>query len=115
MSERGNGGFTVCPAAVVDAPADRVWELVSRPDGLALWVDANLQSATPTGPARPRQRMTFTARAMGRGFPIIMTVSEADPERYRLGLAIDLPFGVRNDEVITITTTSPRSCVVRFG
>lgn len=99
----------------MDAAADRVWELLTWPDGLDRWVDADLLSASPTGVAQPAQQMLFTAHAVGRGFPLTITVREVDPDGRRLRLEIDLPFGIRNDETVTVVEMAPTRCLVRFG
>lgn len=84
---------SVCPAAVARAPVERVWALVSSPEGLDAWVDATLVSADPDGPARPGQTGAF-----GRRFPVTIDVLEVDQEAGRLRVLVGLPFGLVNDE-----------------
>jgi hypothetical protein len=40
---------SVCPSAVVEAPVDRVWELVTHPEEFGRWADAALVVAEPPG------------------------------------------------------------------
>lgn len=107
---------SVCPATVVDAPAERVWALLTRPDGFDLWVDADLVSAEPEGPAHPGQRMRFRA-AVGLGFslPLTVDVGEIDTAGGRLRLRASLPFGITNDQTTTVSDAGDQRTVVRFG
>jgi uncharacterized protein YndB with AHSA1/START domain len=107
--------LSVCPAAVVDAPVDKVWELLTRPEGFDLWADAKVVAAEPEEPARPGQRLHLVARALGWGFAVTIAVREVDVEGRRLRFLVDLPFGVVNDEVVTMAATGDGGTLVRFG
>ena|SRR2546427_6808321 len=105
---------SVCPSAVVDAPLELVWELLTSPEGLDTWVDATLVAAEPAGPARPGQRLRLET-ALGRRWPITIDVLEVDSERRRLHFRVDLPLGLVNDETMTMTAVDDRKTLVRFG
>ncbi len=94
---------------------ERVWELLTTPAGFDLWVDAALVAAEPEGPARSDQRLHCVASALGRAFAVTIEVLEVDPERRRLHLLVDLPFGLVNDEVITLAPAGEGRTLVRFG
>jgi uncharacterized protein YndB with AHSA1/START domain len=106
---------SVCPSAVVEAPVKRVWELVTSPEGFDTWTDATLVAADPNGPARRGQRLRLATRAFGRGFPVTIDVLEVDDERHLLHLRVELPFGLVNDETVTLTATGDGRTLVRFG
>jgi len=106
---------SVCPAAVVGAPINRVWALVSSPEGLDAWVDATLLSADPDGPARPGQRLRLETGALGRRFPVTIDVLEVDEEAHRLRLLVALPLGVVNDENVTLSPAGGGGTLVRLG
>lgn len=106
---------SVCPSAVVDAPVDRVWDLLTQPEGFDLWTDASLVTAEPGGPATPGQELHLVTRALGRTFAVRISVREVDPERRRLHLLVTLPFGIVNDEVMTMAQAGPARTLVRFG
>jgi uncharacterized protein YndB with AHSA1/START domain len=107
---------SVCPSALVEAPIERVWDMLTRPDGLDTWADAILVSADPAGPARPGQRLRMTTTpALGRTFPVTIDVLEVDVERHRLRFRVDLPLGLVNDETVTITDAGDGRTLVRFG
>jgi hypothetical protein len=107
---------SVCPSAVVEAPVERVWELLTRPERFDVWADATLVAAEPDGPAQAGQQLHFVTRAFGWGFAVTMEVREVDAERRRLHLLVGLPFGLVNDEVITMAgAEAPGRTLVRFG
>src|SRR5690348_6731500 len=94
--------LSVCPSALVEAPVERVWSLVARPEGYDRWVDAALVAAEPDGPVQPGQQLHLVTRELGWTFAITFHVDEVDAERHRLHLLIELPMGVVNDETITM-------------
>lgn len=107
--------LSVCPSALVEAPVERVWDLLTRPEGFDLWADAALVVAEPVGPAQPGQHLHLVTRALGRTFAVTIEVHEVDAERGRLGFLVKLPFGLVNDETITIAKTGDGRTLVRFG
>ena len=71
-------------------------------------------SAEPPGPVRAGQHLRFEAPFLGRALGVTMDVREVDPERRRLHLLVRLPFGIVNDETITMVEV-PAGTLVRFG
>lgn len=106
---------SVCPSVVVEAPIQRVWELLTSPEGFDTWADATLVAAEPDGPARPGQRLRLVTHAFGRRLPVTIDVLEVDAERHLLHLRIDLPLGLVNDETVTMKAISDERTLVRFG
>ena len=101
--------------AVVEAPFEQVWDLVTNPEEFDKWADARLVSAEPPGRARAGQRLHLVTRALGRVFGVDMSVLEVDAERRRLHLLIHLPFGLVNNETITMASAADNRTIVRFG
>jgi uncharacterized protein YndB with AHSA1/START domain len=102
----------VCPSDVVNAPADRVWQLVATPIELARWSDTALIGA-PDRELRAGDRLVLGAGIAHR-MKVIFSVREVRrPEQ--LHLHIRLPFGVTNDEVIRITPLGANACRVTFN
>lgn len=106
---------SVCPSAIVEAPVARVWELLTRPEGFHLWTDAALVAAEPPGEARPGQELHLVTKAFGWTFAVRISVREVDAERRRLRFVVDLPFGVANDQVTTLSEAGGGRTLVRFG
>ena len=107
--------LSVCPSAVIDAPVDRVWDLMTRPEGFDLWTDATLVSAEPDGHAAAGQELHLVTKALGWSFAVRISVREVDPERHRVGFLVALPFGVVNDQVMTLAEAGEGRTLVRFG
>ena len=106
---------SVCPSAVVEAPIEHVWDLVTSPEGFDSWADATLVGADPPGRARAGQRLRLVTPALGRAFRVDISVLEVDAERRRLHLLAHLPFGLVNDETITMAPVGEGRTMVRFG
>ena len=106
---------SVCPSAIVEAPVQRVWELLTSPEALDTWSDATLVAADPDGPARPGQRLRLATTAFGRRLPVTIDVLDVDAERHLLHLRVDAPFGLVNDETVTMTPIGDQRTLVRFG
>lgn len=107
--------LSVCPAAVVDAPIERVWDLVTDPKSIDLWADATLVTVEPDGPVQPGQRLHLVTRALGWSFAVTIEVLEVDAGRRRLRLLVTLLLGIVNDETITMAKAGEGRTAVRFG
>ncbi len=102
--------------AVVHAPAERVWELVSEPANYALWWDARLRIIAPAGRARPGQQVEAQRAALGRLWNVVhITVEDIDHARRVLDLTTRLPFGITVHNHITCVPLDATSCRVSFG
>lgn len=101
--------------AVVEAPVEQVWDLLTSPEHFDSWTDATLVGAEPPGRPHPGQQLRLVTSALGRAFRVDMSVLEADAEQRRLHLLIHLPLGLVNDETITIAPAGEDRTIVRFG
>ena len=99
-----------CPMAVVNAPAETIWRLVTSPVEVARWTETRLVDG-PHRPMQPGDRVTFRA---GPGLHVVFRVLDADPPR-RLAIDVDLPFGVVNHEVLQVQPLDDGRCRVAFG
>ena len=105
----------VCPAATTSAPPDRVWRVLTTPERFSEWNDAWFVSAEPPGPVKPGQLMIFTTPALGRKWPVTIEVRDMDPQSRWIDLRVRLPFGVVNEEQITLTETKEGGTLIRFN
>ena len=96
----------VCPTTVVKAAIERVWAVLTDPDSYQRWTDAELLSASPPGPVREGQMLDFRTRQLGIAFRVRMDVGKPDPPRL-LPLRVQMPFGIVNDERITLAPLDP--------
>ena len=107
-------GLSVCPSAVVAAPVGRVWDLLTSPEGFDTWADATLVAAEPHGAAQPGQQIHLVTGALGLKFAVTIDVLDVDAQSHRLRFLVHLPFGVVNDETVTMADTGEET-LVRFG
>jgi len=107
--------FTVCPAAVVAAPVENVWELLSEPTLYDEWWDAHTERIVPEGKASPGQTLYAKTSALGRKWGVTLRVETVNPEKHQVQLHIVLPLGTVNHATITSTAIDATSSRVQFG
>jgi hypothetical protein len=102
-----------CPMCVADAPVEVAWSLFD-PARLDEWWDAKVRRVEPQGPLALGQRIEGTTGPFGM-FAFSWEVLEVDPNAYRLHLLIRVPFGIINDETVTLAPLGPARCRIGFG
>ncbi len=108
-------GLSVCPAAIVAAPAEVVWGVLMQPAKYGEWIDGQVDRVVPEGPAAVGQVITITAPAFGRKWQATLKIEKIDAEKYQLGLHANFPFGIQLDEHLSITPIDATSCRVQYG
>lgn len=81
---------------------ERVWSLLTSPERFGDWTDARFVSADPPGLVQAGQTIRLAARFLGREWPARIDVKTLDPGKRWLDLLVHLPFGVTNDEHVTL-------------
>jgi len=99
----------VCPTELVQAPAERIWQLLTEPRELAQWTGTKLAQ----GPARALRAGDLLVLRAG-GMHISFEVLDAQPPQHAR-LYIQLPFGVVNHEQVQITPAGSDACRVTFN
>jgi uncharacterized protein YndB with AHSA1/START domain len=109
--------ISVCPAVVVAAPIESVWELLSDPTLYDVWWDARTERIVPEGKATPGQTVYARLSAFGGAFKGTLTlqVESVDPEKHQVRIRAALPFGLVDDATITCARLDALSCRVQFG
>ena len=66
-------GLTVCPAAVVTAPVEVIWENLVQWERYSKWfsADVHVERSEPEGPATVGQTISFGGKAFGRTWHFI--------------------------------------------
>jgi hypothetical protein len=105
----------VCPAAVTSASPDSVWRVLTALERFGEWTDATYLSSEPAGPVQPGQLIRLEAPSFGRRWPVIIQVGDMDPQSRWINFRVSLPFGVVNEEHITLTATEEGGTLVRFN
>ncbi len=102
---------SVCPIAVINAPPERVWELLSEPANYDLWWDAKTVSIAPEGPAQAGQKV----HARANGLNILLTIDGVDQAKRQIHYTSQFPFGITGFNHITCTALPNSTTQVSFG
>ena len=108
-------GLTICPAAVVAAPVEVVWENLVQWERYAGWADVQVERLEPEGPITVGQTIHFTGKALGRTWHFIFKVEDVNPERYQLDLHVSFPFGLQEKPHIACYPIDATTCRVQYG
>ena len=107
-------GFTVCPAAVVAAPVESVWELLSEPTLRDEWWDARTRRVVPEGKASPGQVIYLKTFPLVRHWDATLRIERVDPEKHQIQWILS-GLGVINHQTTTCTAIDAVSCRVQYG
>jgi hypothetical protein len=107
-------GLTVCPAAVVAAPVESVWELLSEPALRDEWWDARTRRLVPEGKASPGQMIYLKTLPLGNMFVTTLRVEMVNPEKHQIQWVLNGP-GIINHQTTTLTAIDATSCRVQYG
>ncbi len=107
--------ISVCPAANVAAPVEKIWQVLMDTAGYDQWWDARMERVEPPGPAQPGQILYATSRALGRTWPVTLKVEQVDVARHQLHLQTTLPLGITMVNHISCARVSDTTTRVQFG
>jgi hypothetical protein len=83
-----------CPTAVVNAPIDVVWKLLTEPAGWTEFFDIRVTRIDPPGPAVVGQRIHGESGPRFLRLVVTLKYTEIDAARRTIGLNVQLPFGI---------------------
>ena len=106
---------SVCPAALVEAPLERVWSVLLDSQHYGEWADARFNRFDPPGPAVAGQLMQADARELGMTFRIRLRIKSIDTARHQVVFDVELPFGLRERSTISAAAIDAGSTRVQFG
>jgi len=106
--------FSMCPIAVVRAPAEHVWDMLCQPANYAQWWDVKTRAITPAGSAQLGQRIEAQTTALGRRWNEI-TVGHIDYRQRISDLTTRLPFGITVHNHIASVPFDATGCRVSFA
>jgi hypothetical protein len=107
--------LSVCPAAVVAAPVDCVWELLSEPALYGEWMRRPPGRIVPEGKASPGQVVYIKVPKFAMKWAPTIQIKRVDPDRHQIQFLVDSPVGFRNDQTTTCAALDAVSCRVQFG
>ena len=108
-------GLTVCPAAIVAAPVEVVWENLVQWERYSDWADVQVERSEPEGPASVGQTIYFTGKAVGRTWHFVFKVEAVNREKHQLGLHVIFPFGLQEKPQIACSPIDATTCRVQYG
>jgi hypothetical protein len=106
--------YASCPPAVVSAPADMVWALLMAPAGWGSVFDMRITSVDPPGPAAVGQEVRGETGPEILHLKLTFRMMEIDPDRYRLRMDVNLPFGLKVHEEISCAPLDATHCRVGY-
>jgi hypothetical protein len=107
-------GLTVCPAAVVAAPVETVWELLSEPTLRDEWWDTRTERVVPEGKAASGQVIYLKNSVLGIQLQGTLTVESVDPAKHHIQWTLRTP-GIINHQTTVCTALDAVSCRVQYG
>ena len=105
--------YASCPTAVVNAPADVVWRLLTEPAGWEGFYDVRITNVVPPGPAVIGQRIYGETGRYLR-FRLQFEFLKVDPAHHVLVFAVRLPFGISVREDMDCIPLNPTQCRVNY-
>jgi uncharacterized protein YndB with AHSA1/START domain len=106
--------LTICPTAVVAAPLESLWDLLTEPELRDEWWDARTARVVPPGSASPGQVIYLKTLPFASKWDATISIEKVDPEKHQI--VWDLRgFGVFNHQTTTCTAVDAVSCFVQYG
>lgn len=106
---------SVCPSAVVAAPAEVVWSLLMQPETYDLWPDAHIERVTPEGSATSGQVVTAWTSALGKRWNVRLEIEQVDAGKHQIDVTTTLPLGIQAHNHLSCAPLDERSCRLQFG
>jgi uncharacterized protein YndB with AHSA1/START domain len=103
--------ISTCPVATINAPIERVWDLLAEPANYDLWWEAKTRSIVPEGRAQAGQRV----HAKAGGFNILLTVDAVDESEHKIDFTTKFPFGMTGSNHLTCAALPNSTTQVSFG
>jgi hypothetical protein len=106
--------YASCPTAIINAPVEVVWALLADPAGWGHVFDVRINSVDPPGSPVAGQKIAGETGPRLFRLKLSFRVLETDPERHRLVMDINLPFGIAVREDLKCTALDPDHCRVDY-
>ena len=106
--------YESCPSAVVNAPVDMVWALLTAPAGWGNVFDMRVASVDPPGPAVAGQVVRGETGPRHLHLKLTFRMIEIDPDQHRLRMDVNLPFGLAVHEDLRCAPLDDTHCRVNY-
>jgi hypothetical protein len=107
--------LNVCPADTVQAPLEKVWELLMQPLDYGRFWDMTVERVVPEGPAMVGQKFVWSSRALCRRWQIDGEIQELDAQRHHILFRLNLLWGLTSSNRIMCSPIDDKSCMLRYG
>ncbi len=129
---------SVCPAAIVAAPVEDLWELLAQPSRYEEWADFQTERIEPEGPTVEGQTIYGSSSAFGKRWDVTLHIEKVNPGKhqvlpiepadsqsrrdsavagshFKVQFTVKLPLGIVDHVTITCTPIDAASCRVQYG
>src|SRR6266849_1730513 len=109
--------LNVCPADTVQAPVERVWDLLMQPAGYGRFWEFTVERVEPEGPAMVGQKFAGWTKPLCRRWRWRLDgeIQELDAERHHILFHMSLPFGLISSNRIMCARIDEQCCTLRYG
>jgi hypothetical protein len=107
--------YASCPTAVVDAPVEVVWSLLTDPAHWGDFYDVRAVVVDPPGPASVGQVVSARSGPRGLGLGVSFRFTLIDPVRFRFCLEARLPMGMTVAEDMNCMAIDADHCRVAYN
>ena len=107
--------YKACPTAVIEAPIDRVWTLLTNPAGWGDFFDLRITKVDPAGPAIVGQCVEAESGPRLLHLRIHFELKEIDASNFGINMIVNLPLGIRVHEELRCSSLGLDRCRVTYG
>jgi hypothetical protein len=107
-------GFNICPAAIVAAPVESVWEILSDTTLYEQWWEMRAERIVPEGKAVPGQMIYLATSGLGRKWVMTLRIETVNPEKHQILFHGELLGGITHNS-ITCAAIDADTCRVQYG
>jgi hypothetical protein len=103
-----------CPTALVNAPIDIVWTLLTEPAEWASFFDIRISHIAPPGAASVGQKIHAESGPQFLHLGVTFEFTEIDVARRTIGLTVQLPLHIEVLENLSCSVVSDAQCRVNY-
>jgi hypothetical protein len=104
----------VCPTALVNAPIDIIWTLLTEPAGWAGFFDIRISHIVPSGAAGVGQKIYAESGPQFLHLRVTLEFTEVDVARRVIGLSVQLPLRISVLENLSCSVVNDTQCRVNY-
>ncbi len=108
-------GINVCPAAVVAAPVESVWDVLSDTRLYEEWWEARAERIVPEGEAVPGQMIYLAPTGLGRKWVMTLRIDLVNPEKHQIQFHGELLGGISQNTITCTALDAASCCRVQYG